>query len=271
VGIVSRARVTLLDGFRVCVGRKDADAGVAELPHCVQRLVAHVCLSRRPPRSAVAGQLWPDVPEDHAHGSLRSALWRLQRVAPGLVEASAGCLMLADGVRVDVQELSDWAGRVRDPRSRLEDMEVPDHGLIGELLPGWYDDWVLLERERLRQLRMHALETVAGRFAAAGRYGDALQAAYAAVRAEPLRESAHRTVIRVHVAEGNTIEAVRAYEQFRVLLAAELGVQPSGLMARLVHGIRGSERTPGVVMSEVTPAPASAAGAEPPWLPVPVR
>ena len=63
--------------------------------------------------------------------------------------------------------------------------------LSGELLPDWYDDWVLLEAENWRQLRLHALEVLAGLLTAAGRYGDAAAAALAAVRADPLRESAH--------------------------------------------------------------------------------
>jgi DNA-binding SARP family transcriptional activator len=238
VTVVPAPRITLLDGFSLCLGSPGARLPPDEVPHGVQRLVAHLSLAVRPPRSAVAGHLWPDVPEDHAHGSLRSALWRLHKAAPGLVEVSPNSLSLADGVRVDVRDLDDWARRVRDPGCSLDDVQVPEAGYRGELLPGWYDDWVLLERERLRQLRMHALELVAERLAAAGRYCDALQAAYAAVRAEPLRESAHRTVIRVHLAEGNTTEAVRAHEQFRVLLADELGVQPSEQMARLVQGLR---------------------------------
>ena len=238
VGVGVRARVTLLDGFGVQLGAGGASSALEELPHGVQRLVAHLCLSGRPPRSTVAGQLWPEVSEEHAHGSLRSALWRLQKAAPGLVTVSAGRLSLADGVRVDVRELDDWVRRVRDPRSGLEDVELPDAGLLGELLPGWYDDWVMLERERVRQVRMHALEQVAVRLTAAGRHGDALQAAYAAVRAEPLRESAHRTVVRVHLTEGNVAEALRVYEQFRALLADEIGARPSEHMARLVRSIR---------------------------------
>ena len=238
MGVNARARVTLLDGFGVQLGGANGRLGAGALPHGVQRLVTHLCLSGRPPRSTVAGDLWPEVPEDHAHGSLRSALWRLQKAAPGLVAVSAGRLSLADGVGVDVRELDDWVRRVRDPRSSIEDVEVPDAGLLGELLPGWYDDWVMLERERVRQLRMHALEQVAARLAAAGRYGDALQAAYVAVRAEPLRESAHRTVVRVHLTEGNVAEALRVYEQFRALLADEIGARPSEHMAQLVRGIR---------------------------------
>ena len=231
---VDAPRVTLLDGFGIRVGSTGAGTPVPELPHAVQRLVAHLCLSGHPPRSALAGQLWPDASEGHAHGSLRSTLWRLQKAVPGLVRATGDHLVLAEGVWVDVHELGHWAERSRDPHVPLEQVEVPASGMRGELLPGWYDDWVLLERESLRQVRLHALERVAVRLAAAGRYGDALDAAYAAVRGEPLRESAHRTVVCVHLAEGNVAEALRAHEQFRALLADELGVAPSSHMQRLV-------------------------------------
>ena len=235
------ARVRLLDGFSVEAGSGDRLDGqrcpAPELPRGVQRLVARLCLAGRPARSAIAGELWPDVPEEHAQGSLRSALWRLQKAVPGLVDASGSALRLASGVRVDVAELSAWARRVQDPASRPEEIAAIDPASRAELLPGWYDDWVLLERERLRQLRMHGLERAALRLAAAGRYGEALQAAYAAVRAEPLRESAHRAVVRVHLSEGNPTEALRAFELFRGLLADELGVAPTAALTGLVQGI----------------------------------
>ncbi len=234
--------VTLLDGFGLDLsghGRRPASDG---LPAAVQRLVAHLCLSQRPGRAATAGRLWPDVPEDHAHGSLRSALWRLNKAAPGLVEASGSALRLAPGVRIDVRDLTEWAWRAVAPPGgpgdpALADPALPDTALLGDLLPGWYDDWVLLERERLRQLRMHALEAVAARLASLGRHGEALQAAYAAVRAEPLREAPHRLVVRIHLAEGNVADAVRAYEFFRALLGSELGVAPSQHMTRLVQHV----------------------------------
>jgi DNA-binding SARP family transcriptional activator len=228
-------RLGLLDGFSLDLG--DSGLPVGELPRGVQRLLAHLALCRWPARSAIAGELWPDVPEEHAQGSLRSALWRVQKAAPGLVDASAGSLALARGVRVDVWELTVWARRVLDPHGSADDAAVPEAALRGELLPGWYDDWVLLERERLRQLRMHALESAAVRLTAAGRHGEALQAAYAAVRAEPLRESAHRAVVRVHLGEGNVTEAVRAFDAFRRLLHEELGVGPTEQMTRLVRGL----------------------------------
>jgi DNA-binding SARP family transcriptional activator len=227
----------LLDGFSVLVagcGERDV---AADLPRRLQRLVAHVCLSGRPARTAIAGRLWPDVSEQHAHGSLRSALWRLHKTAPGLIEVSGDALELAVGVRVDVRELSDWARCALDLSSPVDDLVVPDTSLWGDLLPGWYDDWVLLERERLTQLRAHALEVVAGRLAGVGRHGEAIQAAYASVQAEPLRESAHRTVMRVHLAEGNPAEALLVFHRFRILLRDELGIAPTDRMAELVRSV----------------------------------
>jgi DNA-binding SARP family transcriptional activator len=229
-------RVGLLDGFTLRLGRKGPGSPVEEIPQGLQRLVAHLGLCTRRARPAIAGQLWPDVPERQAQGSLRSALWRVHKLAPGLVTAAGGTLSLASDVRVDVQEFRAWARSAIDPCSRIEEI-APSEGSRGELLPGWYDDWVLLERERLRQLRMHAFEALAEKLAAAGRFAEAVEAAYAAVQAEPLRESAHRTLVRVHLAEGNTTEAVHAFESFRTLLADELRVAPTRAMLRLIRDL----------------------------------
>jgi DNA-binding SARP family transcriptional activator len=230
----SGSSVTLLDGFSVRASRAAGRPAAEELPRSVQRVVAHLCLAGRPARAAVSGRLWPDVPEDRAQASLRSALWRLRRAAPELVDASHDTLRLAAGVRIDVHELTGWAGLVCDPRTGADRITLPRPALLGDLLPGWYDDWVLLERDRLHQLRLHALETVATRLCTAGRHAEALQAAHLAIRAEPLRESAHRTVVRVHLAEGNVAEAVRAHAAFRDLLLRELGVPPTRQMQELV-------------------------------------
>ncbi len=147
-----------------------------------------------------------------------------------------------------MQELGDWSRRVLGSRPGAPPVEVPTGVLggvlAGELLPGWYDDWVLLERERLRQLLVHTLEVAATRYAASGRYTEAMQAAYAALRAEPLRESAHRVIVQVHLDEGNVAEALRAFDRCRALLADELGVRPTDQMCRLVGGLRRPLREP---------------------------
>jgi DNA-binding SARP family transcriptional activator len=94
--------------------------------------------------------------------------------------------------------------------------------LGGELLPDWDDPWVEGERERLRQLRLHMLEAVADRFTATGQFGLAIEVAFRVLQADALRESAHRALIRAHVAEGNIVEARRAYSVCEQLLHREL-------------------------------------------------
>lgn len=226
------ATVRLIDGFQLTCDGHDTD-----LPVSGQRVLAYLGIYGYPTRTQLAGVLWPDARDERSQANLRSALWRLQRSCPYLVQAHHGQLSLPPHVRVDVADLVSWARQVLAPHSEIVEIDSLPTTLRGELLPGWYDDWVLIERERVRQLRLHALEMLADRLCSLGRHGSALEVAYAALRCEPLRESAHRTVIKVHLAEGNAVDAVRQYENFRQMLNIELGARPSKLMAALVRGL----------------------------------
>jgi DNA-binding SARP family transcriptional activator len=119
-----------------------------------------------------------------------------------------------------------------DPPASATALELLQH----DLLPSWYDDWVLFERERLRQLRIHALETLAATLTRKARFAEAIDAALHAICAEPLRESAHRRLIEAHLAEGNVSEAITQYERYRALLDEALGVPPSPGLRALLHG-----------------------------------
>lgn len=103
------------------------------------------------------------------------------------------------------------------------------------LLPDWPDEWLLLDRERWDQVRLHSLETLAQHLMSEKRYLPALEAAFAAVAIEPVRESAHRTVVEIYLAEGNSACALKHYQRYRGLLQRELGVTPSRQMTRLIH------------------------------------
>ncbi|MGH2664122.1 MAG: AfsR/SARP family transcriptional regulator [Actinomycetota bacterium] len=109
--------------------------------------------------------------------------------------------------------------------------------MSGELLPDWYDEWMLVEAEDWRQLRLHALEALADRLTTRGEYADAAAAALAAVRAEPLRESPRAALIRVHIAEGNPSEALREFARYGELLRLELGVEPTERLRKLVASL----------------------------------
>src|SRR5258708_20098913 len=87
-----------------------------------------------------------------------------------------------------------------------------------ELLGDVYEEWVVIEGERFRQLRLHALEALCDRLVAAGRFAEAVQAGLAPVRGEPLRESAQRALIRPHLAEGNPSQALKQFRPFNPIL-----------------------------------------------------
>jgi DNA-binding SARP family transcriptional activator len=203
-----------------------------------QRVLAFLALQTRPLlRSHVAGQLWTDATEDRASANLRSALWRLNRAYRPLVEVTSTHLRLARDIRVDLHETAELARAVIEgdvDSSTLDFSELP---LEGDLLPDWYDDWIVVERERFRQLRLHALECLCERLRQARLFAEAVEAGLAAVASEPLRESAHRCLIAAYLAEGNRGEAIRQYHLYRDLLRDELGVEPSPQMEDLVSGL----------------------------------
>jgi DNA-binding SARP family transcriptional activator len=202
-----------------------------ELPQSARRLVAFLAVHDHPlTRSYTAGTLWPDVTQERAAGNLRSSLWRLRQAGADVVIATALSVSLAPGVAVDLREL------LRDARACMAGEEMPDlaERLGGDLLPDWYDEWLIVVRERLRQLRLHALEALCDRLIRAGSADRAIDIALTAVAIEPLRESAHRQLIKAHLAEGNTGEALRQYQAFAALLREELGIPPSKAMAELI-------------------------------------
>jgi DNA-binding SARP family transcriptional activator len=203
--------------------------------------LAFLALHERPVlRTHVSGSLWLDATEARASANLRSALWRIPD--PGgvrMIVASSGHLSLAPRVEVDfrvaVRRAMSVLGGVEDVIAAA-DWERDITRLCGELLPDWYEDWVLVERERFRQLRLHALERLTEHLTALGRHAEAIQAGMAAIAAEPLRESAHRQLIKVHLLEGNVCEALRQYDEYVRLLHDELNLAPSPAINALIAG-----------------------------------
>ena len=204
-----RAVVHLFGGPYVIV-----DGYRRSVPEGSKRLLAFVALRHWPvERRYVAGTLWPVRDVGRAAGNLRSALWRLRGAGIDVLCCDKWSLSLVAGVRVDTRDLGAWADRVIVGRPRPEDLariHLDTDAL--DLLPGWYDDWTILERERLRQRLLHALESLSALLSGLGRHADAVESALAAVSAEPLRESAQRALIKAYLAERNWYEARRALD-----------------------------------------------------------
>ena len=230
----SGIRLSLLDGFELRLHGREVALTVG-----AERLLSFLALhSHRLLRTYVAGNLWPDTSDQRAFANLRSCLWRVNRPGIRLVDTANRRLGLTASVLVDYRESASLAQYVLHDETR----EVPEPHwalLTRVLLPDWYDDWVLLERERHRQLCLVALDSVAQRLAAAQRHAAALDCALSAIALEPLRESAHRTVVEIHLAAGNPSEAIRQYQLFRRVLGERLGLEPSPRMQGLITPLVG--------------------------------
>jgi DNA-binding SARP family transcriptional activator len=220
----------LLGAFALRIGQQD----VSLTPNA-QRLLAYLALERRwTPRTTVATTLWPGTAPARAGGNLRSALWRITRaVGRVIVTVHAQSVRLDEDVDVDAVHVERGANRCAESRTPVP--EPLDVDLLSvDLLPGWTDEWVVIHRECFRQVRLRALESLCAHHRRVGQLRQAMDLALTAVSAEPLRESAHRQLVQVHLAEGNVAEAVRQYDVYRRMLRQQLGLVPSPVMRQLV-------------------------------------
>ena len=242
--IAEHTRLCLLGGFQLLLTGRPV-----RLPVQAQRVLVLLAVRGvEQSRSTLAGTLWDDVPERRAQANLRNAVWRIRLISDAVLTCTRSSVALSGHVALDLDEAQGHArsllaadagefgrpvgqgcrdGRARGPTDALD-------ALDRDLLPAWDEDWLVIERERQRQLRMHALEALSASLCQAGRYAEAITAALAAVRAEPLRESAQRALITAHLGEGNICEAVRQLAGYRELLADELGIAPSAQLRDLV-------------------------------------
>lgn len=226
-------RISLLGGFGLSDGL--VDVAIAEGP---QRLLAFLALRKRPVRRTLAaGALWPDVSDEHAGSSLRSTLARLDEGARSALAVTASQLAIADRITVDLWESEALARRLAGPHESLtvvSSSSAEIDALSSDILPDWYEDWVIVEAEAWRLQRLHALETLADDLRDEGWFGQASAAAQAAIDADPLRESPRAALIRVHMAEGNVSDAIREFTRYRELLKQELGLEPTPRLKALL-------------------------------------
>jgi SARP family transcriptional regulator, regulator of embCAB operon len=228
----------LLGGFGLLNGRVDVT-----LAEGTQRLLAFLAVRKKPvKRIFAAGALWPEADDYHAYSSLRSAVARLEPAAESALVVTTTHLKLADSVTVDLWESEALARQLVGPHTSFtirNSFSTDIDALSQDVLTGWYEDWVILEAENWRQLRLHALEALAQDLMRMGSYAEAASAAQTAVQADPLRESARAGLISVHIAEGNISEALSEFAKYRRTLMRDLGLEPtSGLKALLVDYLK---------------------------------
>jgi DNA-binding SARP family transcriptional activator len=225
------AELTLLGGWALRF-----DGRLLKVPLRERRVLACLVIeSQRQDRYRLAEFLWPDASEERAAANLRTALSNLRHIAPGIVCGGRDCVQLSAGLQCDVIRLRAAI------RTAMAQQVAPagDNTLlealsVGELLPGWYDEWILLERERLNNQRLRALQHL-GRLALRCRDPRlAVSCALEAAEIEPHDEDTAHILISAQLALGHLADAARSYEHYRIGLVDELGLEPSPRLSTLL-------------------------------------
>ena len=236
------------------------DDGVA-LPLAIKKTQALLVLLAQAgsmPRNRVVALLWPLLDESTGRRNLRRELARLREAGAGeAVQADADFLALALAVTSDARAFEAALAEGR-PDDALALWRGPPADGLGLDDAGAFDDWLAAETERLRALRRQALEASAASHEAGGDLGTALQRIEALLADDPLQEQRHRDAIRLLTACGRREAALAQYERCRMLLAAELGLQPMAATEALAAALRDGAEAP------AAPAAAAAAATSPP-------
>lgn len=236
---MTKTELRLLGSFELTAD--DAPAGPSSPGS--QRLVVLLALRDRVvSRAAVAGALWPDASTGLAALRLRAALSRLDPAARSVVELVPGGLRLDSACAVDYRDARAYAEQVLEaehpsPPQTAAETRASIAVLCLELLPDNYDNWVLSEAEDWRLLRAAALEALTTALSENDQPHLVMGAARAAVRNEPLRETAQAALIKLHLVAGNQNEALRVYERFAAALHEALQRSPSPMLQSLVRTV----------------------------------
>jgi DNA-binding SARP family transcriptional activator len=227
--VIPARALILLGTFRLSRGTEPVP-----VPLAVSRLLALLGLHDGVERNRVVDLLWPDLSPQRGQANLRTALWRLQRVVPGIVVSSGELLELPGTVCVDARVVETWAlSVIHGQEQPLEWPPLPPSaGRM--LLPGWDDPWLVEHRERLHLLQLQAFEVHARHLLRLGRGAEAMWYAFRAMQIDPLRESAAQLTIEIHMSQGNLAEAVRLFDRFSSTLRTELGVEPGPALSEAI-------------------------------------
>jgi len=183
------------------------------------------------PRAYLAAQLWPEVPDESARGSLRTAIWSVRQAWGPAAEQVLDSSRNSIGLRGGQLWVDALAGTPADPDSGAD---------AGELLPGVDDDWVHAAREEHRKRLLRALEELAAAADDDGRTADAVTWSRQRCALAPLDEAAHRDLLRRLQAAGDRAGAVVAARMFSQRLREELGVEPSPATRAAASQLRAS-------------------------------
>jgi DNA-binding SARP family transcriptional activator len=245
--------IHLLGSFRLTADQEPVTG--LERPR-LQELLAYLLLRRdRPlPRQQLAFLFWPDSSEKQALTNLRNLWYRLRQTLPYADRCLAAddltMQWLADApCRLDVAAFENHLAQAQTAvhdNERLHHLEQAVVHYGGDLLPGFYSDWLLTERERLAQAHGRSLEQLAALHENRRHYRQAIEWVRALLRHDPLHEAAYTRLIRLHALNGDRAAALHAYHTCATILRRELDVAPGRPARELYERLLNQESVPDV-------------------------
>jgi DNA-binding SARP family transcriptional activator len=234
-------QVALLGGVRVT---QDDWQNEAKLTREIQALLAYLLLHRHRThsREVLVGVFWAECGPEKARRALNTALWRLKKVVepsgiprgtylisthPGEVgfNRQSQYWLDAEVFEQEANNLFAYPSQKVD-ESNVHNLERVLELYTGELLEGFYDEWALRERERLRALYLKCLTYLVQYYKFQKAYEKATAYGQKILDLDPIREDIHRDMMRLYLENGQRALAARQYGICQVTLAKELGVLP---------------------------------------------
>jgi predicted ATPase len=239
----NKLEVKLLGRFEVSCNRKPIAITSRPAQSLFAYLILHAGTAHR--REKLAGLLWPDSLEETARDNLRHALWRVRKM---LEAASATRFLHADDLSIKFVTSSDYwldaaeLEKVDETATADELMDALDQ-YQGELLPGFYDDWVALEREHLHSIYEHHMARLMSLLQDERRWLDILDWAERWIRLGQKPEPAYRALMSAHAAKGDMSKVAATYERC-VKSLREFGMEPSEQTKELYSNLKSGKETP---------------------------
>ncbi len=261
-------RICLFGRVRVAL---DGGAQEIRMTPTAQTLLAFLLLQRTfSPRDVLASLCWGDQPDEQARNCLNTALWRLRRALEGEHASPCSYLLTTPTGEVGFNWESDhWLDVTTFEHTAAPVLAAPAGVLTpnqaaglesalslytGDLLEGFYDDWALRQRERVRSMYLDSLARLMRYHHARGAYAEGLAAGQQLLAHDPLREEIHREMMRLYLKAGDRALAVRQYNACREILADELGIAPMTETEALYREVLRADAAPAVI-SVVSAAP----------------
>jgi DNA-binding SARP family transcriptional activator len=234
---------------------RNPDGAEVKLTRIVQTLLAYLLLERQRShsREVLAGTLWSDNGQKSARACLNTALWRLRNAIEGYAHPDSPFLIMSQHGEVrfnssssywlDVEVFENLLDQLpnRSPHGVDETQILQAEQAIelyqGDLMEGYYEDWILHERERLRNRYLSSLAYLMSAHRLNRNLEASLEYGKKILQQEPLREEIHREMMRLYAQAGQRALAIQQYEICRSVLKAELDITPMPETERLFQNI----------------------------------